>query len=174
VKSKLNKLIIVVSFLCLGLVSSLTFIKEVYCLEGTRYLEYLETFDIYIDLNEGDRLSGSFETYNSEFMVYLSISDAHLSHTLSSGHTRDSGFYIASETYSHLITIRNIDSPYHRSGTIKYSFEINKLIPGYHLIGVILAVISISVLLLISIKKRINASQKAFSLSYQRKCYNSL
>lgn len=147
-----------ISGLCLLFIGAICFSNfaegSMYDSEGTRFLNYQESFQVYIDLKEGDHLSWTYETYDSEFLVSVFISAYYSYETLSYNGTKGSGIFQATETYLHLITFSNVDNTSHRSGFINYSLKL-RLIPGYNFIGLALVIIGISILLTILTQKRI-------------------
>lgn len=86
------------------------------------YVPFGDYIYYFVDMNAGDNLSWSFNTYAEEFEVWCYIENADLS---KDGSTSDSGIYTAPTTMEYLLVFVNLDIQLFRDGWIHVYFEVN-------------------------------------------------
>ena len=130
------------------------------CYETTDYLP-LGEFSYYgVEMNIGDNLTWSFNTYSEEFEVHAEIGGTEVS----DGLTSDSGVWYAPDNDTFYLLFVNIDTLLFRDGYIDIYFEVNvepgsateDVIPSFNpliIIGIIGCISGISAIV---IKKRMN------------------
>jgi len=88
--------------------------------QTTKYLVWREYVFYGLEMNQGDNLTWSFETYEEEFKVEVKFFEK----VLSFNKTNDSGVWFAPRTDIFWLVFRNWDIPLLRSGFINISLEV--------------------------------------------------
>lgn len=95
--------------------------KPAIAYETTEYLPFGESVYYGVEMEIGDNLTWSFETWYEEFEVWLMINDE----DISIGEISDSGIWIAPSTDTFYIIFINYDILLFRDGFIDIYFEVN-------------------------------------------------
>lgn len=109
--------IIIASFI-LGIVGYMGMVRAY---DDYEYLPFGEYTFYFVDMNAGDNLTWSFNTYAESFIVLFEIEGV----PISEGLEEDSGIYIANITDSYLLVFVNLDIGLMRDGWIHIYFEVN-------------------------------------------------
>ena len=147
------------SFLIIIALFGLSYLSIGNSYEDTEFLFYMTDISYEVEMNIGDNLTWSFETYGEEFWVSIVIG---IIYHVSNGQTSDSGVWYAPDTDTFNIVFINMDLLLLRNGYIDIYFEVNvepssqpDSISGFNPLVVIGVVGFISVISAILIKKRI-------------------
>jgi len=146
-----------ISFLIIIALFGLICIRIGNSYETTVYLPFGGSTYYGVEMNIGDNLTWSFETYSEEFEVHFEIDGTEIS----DGLTSDSGVWYAPDTDTFYMLFVNMDMLLFRSGYIKIYFEVNvepdttpDSIPSFNpliIIGIVSSIFGISAII---IKKR--------------------